>query len=184
MNLNISHKIRSLLGLGLALAATTSCVYEDMEPCPVEVSFVYDYNMEFADAFPTRVKSLKLFVYDDNGQLVDTRTAQAEAGFGNAYRMPLDLQPGTYTLAAWATDDDAAASEAFRLDGQTAALSLRTDGSGTTGLRMPYLWNGTIQEFEVSGTAPVLGTVRLTQDVKRFRILLQKADGTDISPAD
>lgn len=183
MNLNICKNIR-LLGLGLALAAATSCVYQDMEPCPVEVQFVYDYNMEFADAFPTRVKSLTFFVYDGDGQLVGTQSAEAEAGFGNAYRMPLDLQPGTYTLAAWATDDDAAAGEAFRLDGQTAALSLRTDGSGTTELRMPSLWNGTVQEFEVSGTAPALGTVRLTQDVKRFRILLQKADGTDISPDD
>lgn len=38
-------------------AALSSCDHfnEDLEPCPqgVELRFVYDYNMEFSNAFPS-----------------------------------------------------------------------------------------------------------------------------------
>lgn len=50
---------------GLNLASCDS-FNEQLEPCPqgARLRFVYDYNMEFANAFPSQVDCLTLLVYD------------------------------------------------------------------------------------------------------------------------
>ena len=60
---------------GLNLASCDS-FNEQLEPCPqgARLRFVYDYNMEFANAFPAKVHCLTVFVYDEAGKYVTTRT--------------------------------------------------------------------------------------------------------------
>lgn len=95
-----------MIVLCLALTALlSSCVYEDEKPCPCEVRFVYNYNMEFADAFPSQVNWVKLFIYDDRGRFVSTVEDHITRHDGN-YSLPLRLQAGTYTLVAWAGTDN------------------------------------------------------------------------------
>lgn len=49
--------------------ALPSCekLYEDLDPCPhgVSLRFIYDYNMEWANAFPKQVDCLTLYIYDE-----------------------------------------------------------------------------------------------------------------------
>lgn len=52
--LTITALCFSLMGI------LNSCIYEDEVVCPCEVRFVYDYNMEFADAFPSQVNDVTL----------------------------------------------------------------------------------------------------------------------------
>lgn len=183
-----------LLCAALTLNAA-SCIYEDMEPCPVEVRFVYDYNMQFADAFPRRVKDVRLYIFGQDGQLLDTRQASASEAFGENYRMDLQgLDPGTYTLVAWATDDAQAATQTYAFDQSPAAGSQLTDmhlhiddGQTRTGqcaLYLPNLWHGWVKDFTIEPNQPALATVSLTQDIKRFRILLQNGDGSRLAAAD
>ena len=58
---------------GIAFTACDSIIYNDLDPCPegLRLRFVYDYNMEFANAFPNQVDCLTLFIYDEEGNYVD-----------------------------------------------------------------------------------------------------------------
>ena len=61
----------------LAVAALlSSChgIYNDLEPCSqgVRLRFVYDYNMEYANAFHSQVDCLALLVYDEQGNYLVT----------------------------------------------------------------------------------------------------------------
>ena len=60
------HMISTFAGAVLCAAsacvAFSSCerIYDDLAPCPhgVSLRFVYDYNMEYANAFPSNVDVL------------------------------------------------------------------------------------------------------------------------------
>ena len=58
----ISGFISTVLGIVLINFAFSSCerIYEDLAPCPhgVSLRFIYDYNMEYANAFAKKVDCL------------------------------------------------------------------------------------------------------------------------------
>ena len=191
MNRYIRKTARLMLCL-LALAVMpASCIYEDEVPCPVELRFVYDYNMEYADAFPRRVRDLQLYIFGQDGTLLDTRRATApDEGFGETYRMNLqDLPAGTYTFLVWATDNAEAATKAYAFDPiattRTALtdmrLGLQPDAANNCNLTLPDLWHGLLRDFTITGSAPTEATIHLVQDVKRFRVMLQRADETRLN---
>lgn len=89
--------------MGVAFSSCNGLIYDELEPCPYGVSlrFVYDYNMEFANAFPSQVDCLTLYVYDGEGKYVTTRTVTGPELRDEAYRMTLDLTPGDYRFVAY-----------------------------------------------------------------------------------
>lgn len=97
--------INTVLSTVLMTVALSSCerIYEDMEPCPhgVSLRFVYDYNMEYANAFPKKVDCLTLLIYDDKGNYIDTRIVTGSELQDENYRMKLDLSEGTYRFVAY-----------------------------------------------------------------------------------
>ena len=97
--------IGAALGAALMGTAMPSCerIYDDLAPCPhgVSLRFVYDYNMEYANAFPSKVDCLTLLIYDDKGDYVDTRIVTGPELADEAYRMRLDLAEGEYRFAAY-----------------------------------------------------------------------------------
>lgn len=101
----ISRLIGAACGVALTTAALPSCetIYEDLDPCPhgVSLRFIYDYNMEYANAFPKKVDCLTLLIYDDKGNYVDTRTVTGPELGDEAYRMRLDLASGNYRFVAY-----------------------------------------------------------------------------------
>ena len=54
----ISQFTSMVLGIILVNIVFSSCerIYEDLDPCPhgVSLRFIYDYNMEYANAFPKK----------------------------------------------------------------------------------------------------------------------------------
>lgn len=101
----ISRLVGAAFGVALALAALSSCesIYEDLEACPhgVSLRFIYDYNMEYANAFPKKVDCLTLLIFDDKGNYVDTRTVTGPELGDENYRMRLDLASGSYRFVAY-----------------------------------------------------------------------------------
>ena len=101
------HRMLRLVGTALAAVLTaalpTACesIYDELDPCRVGVSlrFVYDYNMEFANAFPRKVDCLTVLVYDADDRWVETRTVTGPELADEEYRMVLDLEPGEYTIS-------------------------------------------------------------------------------------
>lgn len=177
------HNLSLLLCLAAAVLAS-SCVYEDEVPCPCGVRFVYDMNMEFADAFAAQVDDVTLLIFDAEGRYLDTRTAQGLLGRAGGSRMELgDLPPGTYRLLAWAGLCNEAAPYALLpaplVPGETtlSQLMLRLEGvrQGEHGAPLADVWHGLLTDFTVTGHSPAEGTIRLTKDTNRFRILVQTA---------
>ena len=93
------------LPLTVFLVSLSSChaVYEDARECPqgVALRFVYDYNMEFANAFPSKVHCLTLHVYDGEGNWIAKKTETTDLLADENYRMEFDLGPGSYHCIAY-----------------------------------------------------------------------------------
>ena len=85
-----------VFGIVLTVFSLSSCesIYEDLSPCPhgVSLRFIYDYNMEYANAFPKKVDCLTLLIYDGKGDYVGTRTVMGPELQDETYRMQLDRE--------------------------------------------------------------------------------------------
>lgn len=78
--------------------------YEGSSSAQYRVRFLDDVNLKFADAFDSEVQTLALCVFDDNGFLVDTYTADADSLSQATTDHSIDisnLAPGAYHLVAW-----------------------------------------------------------------------------------
>ena len=81
MNDNTFSKLitKGIAALTIAAAAVpfSSCdrLREDLQECPhgARIRFVYDYNMEFANAFPSQVDCLPVLFYAAAGRYGATR---------------------------------------------------------------------------------------------------------------
>ncbi|WP_099291724.1 FimB/Mfa2 family fimbrial subunit [Butyricimonas sp. Marseille-P3923] len=101
--------VSRIIGATLCVAsmnfAFSSCekIYEDLDPCAhgVSLRFIYDYNMEFANAFPKKVDCLTLYIYDEEGNHVGTRVVTGPELRDEGFRMTLDLEPGNYRFVAY-----------------------------------------------------------------------------------
>lgn len=90
----------------MVMPTLTSCdnlIYDDLQPCPrgFSMRFVYDYNMEYANAFPKKVDCLTLLFYDDKGNYLGKRTETTEVLADENYRMVVDLPEGKYHVVAY-----------------------------------------------------------------------------------
>lgn len=87
------------------LTGMTSCsaVYDDLEECPrgVIMRFVFDYNLEFANSFPSQVDCLTVYVFDSEGKLVERRVETSSVLKDEDWRMTLDLPAGNYHAVAY-----------------------------------------------------------------------------------
>lgn len=194
---NIIRAIRSAAIGVAALVGLTGCsslINDDLAPCPegVVLRFVYDYNMEFANAFPSQVDCLTLLVYDAQGRLVETRTETSSVLADENYRMILDLPAATYHFVAYG--GMACPESTFHFVEQPAAGSLLRNLSvamntdcvdADPGKDLHPLFYGdldlTIDPKAMDYTA---GTVYMMKDTNNLRILLQNVDGTPVDPAD
>ena len=101
-------KWRLMLATMLIALSFSSCkdgfIYDGEGDCNVyyNISFKYDYNMKFADAFAKEVNSVALFVFDTNNTLVKSVVVNDESVKGDNFAIPLDLPAGRYELLAWA----------------------------------------------------------------------------------
>ena len=89
------------------MLAASSCndglnIFDGEGDCGVYISFKYDYNIKFANAFANEVNSIALYVFDEDGVLVEhTTTSDKEALSKDNFEINLQLDPGKYHLLAW-----------------------------------------------------------------------------------
>lgn len=202
MNFIKSILTPGLIGRAMMVAASvcglSSCgVFdESLEPCPQGVSlrFVYDYNMEFANAFPSQVDCLTLLVYDAQGRYVATRTESADVLSDENYRMTLDLGPGQYSFLAYGGLECPEASFEFvktpadgsvRDDVEVRLLPKYFDAAKGTDLHP--LFYGKL-DATVPESAPdsryVEATVHMMKDTNNLRIVLQQINNEPIDDAE
>ena len=93
-----------LLGITLLSSCSNSFIFDDEGDCEKHyyVRYVFDMNMNFADAFASKVSSVYLYIFDkETGDLVKIYKESGEKLKQPGYRMEVDVDPGAYELIAW-----------------------------------------------------------------------------------
>ena len=177
----------------VASSCLNGLIFNGEEDCGVyhRISFKYDYNIKFADAFANEVNSIALYVFDETDVLVEEATTDDKNVLSTgSFEIPLELEPGNYTLMAWGGLMN---EESFDMLAETKV--------GTTKLQelqvkmhRQYDKNGTARVSEnllplFHGTMPLVvtdvpGTYRETMTLMKntnvIRILLHEMSGHDV----
>ncbi len=166
------------------LSACDSAIYDDEGDCSAHyiVDFKYDYNVLNADAFDHEVETVTLYVLDSDGNVVWRETAdKAELeSAGNA--IEVDVDPGKYTLLAWAGDAGHESfdisDDAIRRDNLGARLlrGREADGAAISAEELSKLYHARADDVEFPAAE---GTHRaamsLTKDTNYLKIILQQS---------
>ena len=167
----------SCLLLLLVLFSCTS-IDETLSECQLYVSFRYDYNMEFTDAFAAQVNRVDVFVFDKDGTFIMKKSEQGKTLGSGSYRMQLQLPIGEYRIATWA-----GMSDAFEMPELVAGKStlkdltvkMKREESLIHNKVLEPLWYGGIQTVNFTGKQEQTETVRLIKVTNKFRFILQKS---------
>lgn len=189
-NKNLSYLILLLL---CPWVMFTSCEYihEDLMPCErgVSLRFVYDYNMEYANAFPSKVDCVTLYIYDGQGNYVATREETTDVLSDENYRMRIDLEPGDYHLVAYGglaceqhsfavTDEPVDATDAL----SGLSVLMQHDNLTSDKLLHDFFFGSldvTVEEDKYKDE-----TVYMMKNTNNIRIILQQMNGMPVSDKD
>lgn len=183
----------------LALAAMASCEYihDDLEPCPsgLRLTFEYDYNLQRADMFADHVGDVTVYLFDENGSFLTSRSEHGDALAADGYEMHFDLPPGRYQYLVSAFQRDYDELTTFSLDDGAAFIrtepaagdslsavthTLEYDAAGYVthgGMPLDTLWHGMRTEpVEVALDRITRDTVSLTRNTKEISVTLREID--------
>lgn len=188
----------AFVALSLVCIGATSCseVYDDLEECPqgVVLRFVFDYNLEFANAFPSQVDCLSLFIFDREGNLVERRVETSSVLQDEDWRMTLDLPAGDYHAVAYgglecdkASFSHTKAVESIKslADLQVAVNSVHTgDEAARPASPLHDLFHGALDFTVTDGLDYDKATLYMMRDTNHIRIVLQHLDNTPVNDKD
>ena len=188
-------KVQFLSALLLVLLSSCSLMHDDLSQCRRElrVSFRYDMNMKFADAFANEVKRVTLYAYAADGSLAMQKTESARAITARGGYMTLDgLAPAHYRLIAWAEGEQRHAdsydygtpsSTASSADVLTCRIRRSTRDISHD---LTPLYHGLLTDADLtmSGYGVKSVTMPLTKDTNVIRVVLQNASGKRLSKDD
>lgn len=195
MRTRMAGSLLALAALSMTMTSCDSVIYEDEGDCTpyYYVRFVYDYNMQFADAFASQVGDVSLYVFDEQGTFVRQLSEKGSALSTGNYRMSLPLEPGRYTLVAWGgLLDDLHSYEvpsltpgSSKLADLTCAIASRqATAEGTMVEEIDPLFHGmaTVDLPDEYGEHVV--TVNMMKDTKNVRVVLQNTSGESLNAGD
>lgn len=174
------------------LLSLPSCesIFDNIDACPngVSLRYVYDYNMEYANAFPSKVDCITLYVFDADGNYLSTFIDTSDNLADEDWRMIIDLEKGEYSLVAYG---GIACDEAtFHLLEEPSAGFNMTELSAemetedlTSSACLHNFFFGSL-DVTVSEDDYQEETLYLVQDTNNLRILLQSVSGEALSADD
>ena len=190
-----AKKFAGLLGRVLVTLPVAGCiascslVREELPECPmpvVELRFVYEYNMEFANAFHNQVDCLAAYFFDADGHLVATeKVNDPELLADENYRMYPQLPEGEYHVVAYGGMD---------CENASFSSSNMTDGSRLTDLQV-HMNPGCLiddsrrrlhnhfygsADFKVDLEEDSRATVKMMRNTNSIQIALQHTTGEPI----
>ena len=180
-----------LLAMALAGGMAVSCsglIYDDEGDCAVSyrVKFRYDMNMKFADAFAHEVRSVTLYVLDEDGSIVWSKTESGDALTVEGYSMEVDVPAGKYGLLAWCDADEYKSwtfPQAKVRNDLGCALNHKSDadGSAYTDGRIDDLYYGYLAEADFTADeGTVMVTLPLMKNTNNFKVVLQHLSGKPV----
>ena len=91
----------------------TACLKEDYNDCGVTVEFMYNHNILSTNVFENYVDQVNLYVFSDDGIMVQQHT-NGSIPLTNNFKMRLDyLDYSNYHFAAWAQSTHIANNQSF-----------------------------------------------------------------------
>ena len=171
---------------GVSLFSSCESIYEDLDPCPqgLRLRFVYDYNMEFANAFPSQVECLTVLFYDSDGNYVTTRTNNTSDLADENWRMTIDLEPDEYQIIAYGGMECEQSSfhfvaDPFSITYRDIEVALNQSAlTSPVGTSLHPLFYGNISvAVEETDTDYREATVKMMKDTNNLRVVLQQVDG-------
>lgn len=198
-----------MIGLGsrVALCASSllwslSCerIFDPAGDCALtyRVPVTFTMNLYRADVLSgTGLESLTLYVFDDAGRLVCSKSASSEALSNPGYAMEFsddEIAPGTYDIVAWgglsgsrsfALDKDGAVSSPSDLS--VRLLRERENGAAVSSHELDDLYHGIARGVEFPGgygVKTVSRAVDLTKDNNTIRVVLQHYSGLEMKKDD
>lgn len=176
----------------LMAAAACEPIYEAEADCAPAyyLEFVYDMNMDYADAFAAKVPSVSVYAFDAaTEELAGVFTEQGEALGREGYRMRLDLSPGTYEFVAWcglADHDDhfSVPENVGRLEdaGCTLFREYDTGGKAFLAKELSALFHGRIAASLPDDYLEHTYTVPLVKNTNNINLSLQEISGKALDP--
>lgn len=201
MNLTlIRHSKLTVLAVltGLALAGCDNQIYDDLDPCQTHyhLKFRYHYHMKKSDAFPSEVKSVAVWAFDEDGNLEWQYTEEGSALSSEDYRVDLSLKPGKYDFVTWCglsedmpfIVDKPTPSSIYEL-GMTLSLAGDTKADENVS-NTPFsgLYHDIKRGVEIIADPSTESDneigLSLTKDTNYFKILLQNIDGVEMKKED
>lgn len=191
----IRSALSALVMFSTALAET-GCdrLEENLPECEhgLRLRFTYTWNMEFANAFPSQVDCLSVYVYDSGSRLVEKRTETTEVLADEGYRMDFDLPDGDYRILVYGGMECDGSSFHHNINPEEGSVmtdleteldsGLLTSPDGTRLHNLFYGSKGVTVTSEVNRY--VEETIDLMRDTNNLRIMLQHVDGTPVNDAD
>ncbi|MBQ9138328.1 MAG: FimB/Mfa2 family fimbrial subunit [Alistipes sp.] len=187
--MNITAQIAKFKTFAAAMAlvlSATSCdgvIYDGEGDCSVKyrIEFEYERNMEFADAFASKVGSVALYVFDASGVLVHQAAESGAALAADDYAMTLEMEPGEYDLLAWCGVDGSSFSVPEATVGKTTleqmqcTMARKSDDTGAyVDSDLDALFHGLKRINYTSEPGVHTEVISLTKNTNNFRIILQQ----------
>lgn len=186
MNTNRMHKRISELALAIFVSVfLSSCegIRDNMDDCGIYLEFIYDYNMEYTDAFAPQVGSVDLFIFDAQDKYLFTRHSSREELIGNK-RIFLgnNLPFGEYKILTVG-----GLSDNFRVTGKNGSQLIPGEttsnetqialvrNSNTVSHEFPPLWMGVTQEIDYQADLSV-HPIHLIKETNLFNLVLARSD--------
>lgn len=195
-NKSYFSRVMTAASAAVMMLCSSSCaiINEDLDPCPDPVTtlrFVYEYNMERANAFHNQVHCLSVFIFDENGNLVSRHNETSEERLRDEnYRMPVTLPEGDYHVVAYGGME---CENSSFLHTATLSAGDHVSGLGVT-LDQEYLTPSSpsplhnhfygCSDFHVEADADRETKVEMMRNTNSIRIALQNAYGSPISHED
>ncbi|MBQ6869262.1 MAG: FimB/Mfa2 family fimbrial subunit [Alistipes sp.] len=190
----------AVFAIATAFTSCDSVIYDGEGDCSVKyrIEFEYERNMEFADAFASKVSSVALYVFDESGVLVEQMSESGEALAADDYAMMLELEPAEYDLLAWCGVDGKSFTVPTATVGQTTldqmlcTMSRKSDAAGSyVDEDLSALFHGLKRINYTDEPGVHTEVLSLTKNTNNFRIILQQtwsegsaAEGVDVSKFD
>lgn len=179
------------------MLAASSCknglIFEGEGDCGVyyRLRFKYDYNIKFADAFANEVNSVALYIFDQSNTLIEEiTTTDKQALSSGTFEIPLQLEPGHYTLLAWGglMNEESFDMLADTKIGTTKLEELQVmmhrehneNGEATVEEDLLPLYHGTMSLDVTDAPGTYIETMPLMKDTNAVRILLHEMSGHDV----
>lgn len=187
--------ISYILSAAIAALALSSCsLINDDSDCVDSanvISFTYDMNLKFADAFAHEVKSVTLLGFDTEGTLVYANRARRADMGADGKSLEVRMAPGEYDFLVWAGDYDTH----FTIPTPTVGQSKLTDFTcllnteathpdspdapadhGHSDRKLEHLFHALthLTLDYASPSNPNRHTINLTKDTNNIRVMLQQ----------